>query len=121
MVIPFLVSIIQIKLNALHNARLAFGLIYKSVKVVSKIVKAVGDHQNINAFLATLISLLMILNVFGNALQESIVLPLDFASGVSRDVAAALDQLFKIVNLALQTSIYLIMCAILKNAQEQHI
>lgn len=53
--IPFLVSIIQMKLNVLHNARLVFGPIYKNVKAVSKIVKAVGDHHNINALLAILI------------------------------------------------------------------
>ena len=98
-----------------------FGLIYKNAKVVSKIVKVAGVHPNINALLVILILLLMNLNVFGNALQENIVLLMVIANGASLVVIAAMDQLFKTAYLALQTNIYLIMHAIMKIVQELHI
>jgi hypothetical protein len=63
----------------------------------------------------------MNLNVFGNALQENIVLLMVIANGASLVVIAAMDQLFKIAYLALQTNIYLIMHATMKIAQELHI
>lgn len=63
----------------------------------------------------------MNLDVFGNVLSENIAQLLDTASGVNLVVIAALDQLFKIVCLALQINIYLIMFAIIIYAQQLHI
>jgi|GEM_PF-6557190 len=63
----------------------------------------------------------MNLNVFGNALQENIVLLMVIANGASLAVIAAMDQHFKTAYLALQTNIYLIMHAKMKNVQQLHI
>lgn len=98
-----------------------FGLIYRNVKAASKIAEAVGGHQNISASHAIPTSLLINLNVFGNVLQENIALLLDIVSGASQDVTAALAQRFRIVCLALQTNMYLIMCALMINALGLHI
>lgn len=95
-----------------------FGLIYKNAKAASKTAKVVGDHQNINAFLAILISLLMNLNVFGNALQENIAQPLDIASGVSQDATVVMGPLFKIVYPALKINLYPTKLAVTELAQE---
>lgn len=59
-------------------------------------------------------------NAFGDALQENIVLPLDFVNGVSLDAIDAMVQLFKTVSLALQLNIYQIINALMIHAQELH-
>lgn len=116
----FSASIILIKLNVLQNAQLDFGLICKNARAAIKIVRVVGVLQNINVWLAILISHLMNSNAFGDALQENIVLPLDFVNGVSLDAIDAMVQLFKTVSLALQLNIYQIINALMIHAQELH-
>ncbi len=97
---------------------MAFGLIYKDAKVVSKTAKVAGVHQIINVLLAILILHLMNLNAFGNALQENIDLLTDTVNGASQDVIAVLGQPFKTAYLALQANIYQTMYAIMRDVQE---